>query len=187
MGKKRFLFSEPKRKKPAKKKEPSKTPKPAKEPDEIPKYVIGFLKTENEQKIYKALLKACHLYKNLSLRYRAEFHTTYDIFPKKYAEEKLQYYRKQMSDFDEKRHYRKKTPEERISELSASFDHMMFNLSIRIDIRASDIFKNYEAFTEKFDKIFEEYTKNDASTNVVVHVQQGVSGQQLRNFLSRMN
>lgn len=158
MGKKRFTFSEPKRKKPAKRgaiTKEQKHLKAIKKLDEIPQRALKIFKTENEQRIYKALNKACYICANLlPWRMRKFVPKTCN---KSYAQDIWSDTITKNFAWNKRRDYVKKTPEERIQVISASFDALMQKISIT-DIKASQIFDDYDTFTEKFNKIFEDYT-----------------------------
>lgn len=158
MVKKRTTFSEPKRKKPAKKGAISKEQKHAKamkKLDEIPTGILKIFKTENEQRMYKALNKACYMCINLLPWRVCKFGPK--SCHKSYAQDIWSDTISKNFEWNKKRDYAKKTPEERIQPISASFDGLMKKLSID-GIKASQIFDDYDAFGEKFNKIFEDYT-----------------------------
>lgn len=151
-------------------------------PDAIPKYVLRILKTENEQKIYKAIRKALYLCQNLNFNKKVEFKDRKEECPKQYAKGWISSLKEY---FTEGEWYNrtavrtsKHTTEMRMNQLSDDFNKI--TIALNIDFRSRDVLENYDVFNEKFNEIMQKYMDPSNTTSIAMTIHTG--SESLRRF-----
>jgi hypothetical protein len=129
----------------------------------IPGNISRVLSTDNEQKVYKIIVKTCEMCKHLNSSNVATFCNRGSKNPKAYAREKLAEIRGQIQNKNYRftsswQSYKElTTPEERIKHICENIDSLFWRLDIQ-GIKANDILDDYDGFNEKFSKIIKECT-----------------------------
>jgi hypothetical protein len=144
----------------------------------LPKTITSVLSTEDEQKVYKVFVKTCEMCKYLNFKAANTFHNkltrTYStevyenrkefvsaMFTRMRGRIISKEYKFSAADGRWISYKEATTPEKRIDDICYASDEIYQQLGI-CDFKTKEILTDYEGFNEKFAKIIEECTSDEA-------------------------